>query len=813
MADERVMRLKTLTTRMLPWLLTIAAVGAGQVAAQNGQDDTEDVEQTELRTLIGQLADPQRSATTKLEAATLLLNRSHPAAINALGGFLADPANRPAQIAVAEAIAAQGGDDTFVEPLMAMLTGADPTVRPPAARALLTYKDYGVTGRLMEMALDREADNEIRLVLIETLSSLVDKEVVDTLVQLTDDPDQTIRDASMEALARLTDIRAFGNDPAQWQQWWARNQNKARSEWLSDLADSLARSKLQLEEHNEQLRTRLDEALQDYYKALPQADRPAAVVRLLKDSMADVRLSAIGLASRALFENTITDEAVRDELTGLVLSLLADEDFRVRQASALLAASTDDEQAGPALLERLTVEETPQVLQAVLTALGQRREPAALDAAMEAITSDSDALSAAGAWALGRIADRHPLDNQQATRAVDVLLQRYGGVETTDNSVELREALLAAMGVVAQPALTETVHRALQDTHAAVRLAAVHAMRKLSPDGSADLLEPLVDDADRGVRRAAILALGAMGGGDQLQAILRRTRPEVESDADVRQQAWDVAMGILATSEIEVLKAVLAELADRPDAADQQIRVMQMLAGALGSADGDELRVLQRRLGAALMTASRPAEAAAVLGEVYLALATDGDSRADEVWRDWVAALLAAADPTVAEAMDETESLDEFNNALAAFHERLAGLEQDEQYATAAMLAGAALANLPHRLTIDDREALQAIRDRLAQKLYEADRSEVARLVELLIGDDEADRRSAAADIQAMGDRAVGPLLDELQNAVAAEPPEEETERAILGVLRQVAPSLTQYDPTIDQQEKIRIIESWRSES
>ena len=82
-----------------------------------------------------------------------------------------------------------------------------------------------------------------------------------------------------------------------------------------------------------------------------------------------------------------------------------------------------------------------------------------------------------------------------------------------------------------------------------------------------------------------------------------------------------------------------------------------------------------------------------------------------------------------------------------------------------------------------------------------------------MTGGDEADRGSAAAAMQAMGDRAVGPLLDELHRAVSAEPPEVEKEDAILTVLRQVAPTLTQYDPAADRQEKIRVIESWRGES
>jgi len=806
------MRLRVPIALILSLLLITVGIAGGQ-AAEPPQDDDTQLLQQELRTLIGQLTDPERSAKTKLEAATLLLNRSYPRAAETLCDFLADSTNRPAQIAVAEAIAAQGGSEMFIEPLMAMLIGTEPTVRSPAARALLTYKNHGVTGKLMNMALDGAGNTEIRLVVIETLSNLLDKEVVDTLVQLMADPDPGIRDASAEALARLTNIRAFGKDPAQWQMWWAKNKDKDRSQWMSDLADSLARSKLALEDQNRRLRTRLGEALVEYYKALPQVDRPAAVIRLLKDQMPEVRLAAVDLAGKTLFEAQTTDEAARAELIGLAILLLADSDSGVRQAAALLVASVEDERITPALLSRLTAEENPQVLSSVLTSLGQRREPAALDAVVEAIASDNVALSATAAWALGRIAERHPLNGEMIMRAEQVLLERYSRAESSANGVELREALLAAMGMVGDPAAAETVHLALQDTNAAVRLAAIHALGKLGPDGRVELLAPLVDDADRGVRRAAIVAVGTIGGSDQLPGILRHTRAEVEQDGDVRQQAWEAAMSILAGADINVLEAALAELSDRADATEQRIRVMQMLVTAQSLAGSAELPDLQRKLAAALVEGNRPAEAAAVLGEAYPALAEAGDPRAEEVWRDWVSALLAADDPAAAKAMDATESLAAFNQALADLHERVTHLEDDKKYVVAAMMIKAALENLPHRLTVEDREALTARQKHVADELRQADARDISRLVGELTGPDEAARKSAAEAIQAKGDRAVGPLLNELRGAVVADPPDGEREKAILAILRQVAPSLTQYEPSVDPKEKVRIIDSWQGES
>ena len=73
----------------------------------------------------------------KREAALLLLTRSYPQATALLKAFLGDSSNRPAQVAVAEAIAHSGRTrPAFVQPLLAMLTGKEPSVRAAAANAL-----------------------------------------------------------------------------------------------------------------------------------------------------------------------------------------------------------------------------------------------------------------------------------------------------------------------------------------------------------------------------------------------------------------------------------------------------------------------------------------------------------------------------------------------------------------------------------------------------------------------------------------------------------------------------------------------------
>ena len=192
-------------------------------------------QELELQMFTGQLADATRSAKTKAEAAELLLTRPYPGAAETLRKLLEDASNRPAQIAVAGAIARQGTESkVFIEPLLGMLTGAEATVRASAARALVTYKDATVTERLIAIAVDRKADQAVRLVIIDALQRVLDKQAVDALVRLVGDRDTIIRNAAGDSLAKLTNIRTFGNSPMRWRRWWSRNKDKPASAWLAE---------------------------------------------------------------------------------------------------------------------------------------------------------------------------------------------------------------------------------------------------------------------------------------------------------------------------------------------------------------------------------------------------------------------------------------------------------------------------------------------------------------------------------------------------------------------------------------------------
>ena len=793
--------------------IVVAAVvllGAGVSPAQTkAAKRLTDAEQKEFNTLSGQLSDPSRSPKTKLEAAELLLAKQYPQAVEALKDFLAG-GNLAAKIAVAQAISRGNGTEPrsdFIDPLLAMLTGSDAEVRPAAAKALAVYKDDSVVDKLVAIASDRKRERAVRIDTMAALQSALDKRTVDALVRLLDDRDATIRDAAADALANLTNIKAFRTNRRLAKQWWNRNREKPPSKWLAELADSLARGKAELEVDNKRLQERLAQALRDLYDAVPEARQEALLLGFLSDPVADARLAGTTLA-----EATIAGgEKISAKLQTRIRAMVKDPDPRVRQASVMLVAHQGDAEALGALLAGLKTEETQGVRQAILTALGRLKSPEALPAVMVEVASNYDSVAAAAALALSRIASVKPLTGEVLTKASSVLVRRYRrkGLEDQAAAVAMREAVLTAMGVIRHKSFLGVLRSALKDTEAKVRLAAVDSLAQAGQDADADSIAALVGDSDRGVRVASIAALGKLGGRKHLATILKRTDPKSETDQAVRKQAWEVAMGLLAGADAATLEAEAQRLAGRDDAINQRIEILEMLVSVLKTEGSAKLPQALRRLGQALLTGARPAEAAGHFRKAYDAMLVAKDAKASGVWVEWIEALLAADDPAAIKAMAAQNESAVFSAARKALSARLVALVGEQRYAPAILLAGRAVESLSQRLTVEERKGFQTVLTDAREKQRVADKKRVSQLVGQLTAADESARSKASGELQVMAWRAVVPLLEVLKSSVEDKQADPRVAQAIIVVLKQVAPKLTGYDPEASKDQRIKVIEGW----
>lgn len=767
-----------------------------------------EAEQTDLRLLTGQLTDPTRVAITKLEAAQQLLKRNYPQAAEALKGFLEDNANRPAQIAVAKAVALGAAENTlFIDPLMAMLTGTEATVRRPAARALATYKNHGVHDKLMTIVHDAKRERAVRLEIITILQGLLDKKAVDALIQLLDDRDAAIRDAAAAALTTLTNIRTFGNDPDRWKAWWDKNKSKPRSVWVSDLAESLGRANSALEAENTLLRERLVKTYQELYTATPSARRDAVLMEYLKDTLGDIRLLGLELANRRI----LVGEKIPPAMAQQAQAMLTDKDDGVRRVSALLVANLKGDDAPQTLLARLKVETSRSVREGLLQALGQLRDPVAIPAVLEQVASKYEDVAASAARALQKIAEKSPFPQDQQDAVAKVLIVRYRQNGFTPDGSALREALLSAMGIVPTKAVTALLQDALEDQAATVRLAAVNGLAGLGQPALAAAIVPLISDADRGVRQAALVAVGKLDGATYLPILLERTRPSVEADAAVQKQAWDVVMPILQQAKSDVLGTVWRTLAKREGVLEQRTKVGQLFISALMAAKDPRLPTVQRELAELLMTSARPAEAAALLGEAHAVLKKADSPDTQTVWLEWVKALLASANPEAVEVMASQASAEAFAAARKLFDARLEALLAEGQFSQVVLIASAAVEQFgtDKRLSAVERAALARALKVAREKQAAADRVLVTKLIPQLAGADAVAVAAATAELKGMGDRAVGPLVEELRKALTADKTDPKIEKAILDVLTPIAPKLEGYDPAADLAARVKCVDGW----
>ena len=766
-------------------------------------------EELELKNFTSQLADPARSAKTKMEAAELLLTRQYPEAAETLRKFLGDAGNRPAQIAVAEAVARQGGGHAaFIEPLLAMLTGTEPSVRQPAARALVTYRDEAVTAKLIAIATDRAADKTARLATIGAIQRVLDKQAVDALVRLVGDRDEAIRTAAADSLAKLTNIRTFGASSARWRRWWSRNKDKPASAWLADLAESLGRDNARLEAEVQTLRERLAKATTDLYSATAPAEQVRLLTDILKDPLPELRRVGLTLAGRRVHASGAPPPA---ELQAQIRRMLDDEDPGVQREAALLEANIGDPNAVDELLRRLTGTTPPEVKEALLTALGQLRSPKALGPILVEVQSSDEPVAAAAAGALARSAAAQPLTGKVRETAVKALLKRYHAADAAanGNGAALREALLAAMGAVADEKFVPALRAGLKDTAATVRLAAVKALAQFRQAELADAIVPLAGDEDRGVRQAALETLGTLGGDKHRDTLLKRTDPAAESDTAVREKAWAVLMSVLAKSDAATLTEVCTALAKRSDANSQRIGIRQMLVQSLRTDKSPKLSGALRELGQDLAAAQRPAEAATTLGEAYRLYAAAKDAAGKDVYLEWIDALLSANDPLVVKAMADPSRADVFEAVLAKLNTRLKALTADGRYAPAILTAREVVRQLPTRLTAAQRAALEKLAAEAEAQQLAADTQRVAELARQLLSTDAAVAKAAAGELKAMGDRAVQPLVQELRSLAAGSKPNVPAEKALVAVLVQIAPKLTGYDPAAPKTDRLRLLDGW----
>lgn len=388
------------------------------VAPHDGADQAK---ADQFRLMLKVLKDSNLDTSRRRQAAQTMVESRDPRAVELLAielGPQGDPATRRLIIQVLVATRntpAQG----FAQVLFRSLSQVDEQLLGDIAAVLGRYEDNKLVEGLVKLALDRSAKSTARSGAVLTLGYHRSREVAGVLVGLlaTDHP-SAVRQAAYDALSQLTGIEGY--DKAQWEQWWAENRKLSNRRWQESLIKSLTRQNTRFSGQTRHIQERLTDVQRQFYRATPQADRPALLLTMLNDPLDVIRRLAIDLCVQRLIDRQPITSPLREAL----LARLDDRSPIVRERATLLLRDLADEAAADAVAGRLASakESHPAVLRAYLLMMTRLPRAEAVDGALQRLADPH--LGGESAGVLAACADAGLLNAQQTAQAAERVRRR-----------------------------------------------------------------------------------------------------------------------------------------------------------------------------------------------------------------------------------------------------------------------------------------------------------------------------------------------------------------------------------------------------
>jgi HEAT repeat protein len=374
----------------------------------------------------------------------------------------------------------------------------------------------------------RDNDPDVRRATIDILARIGDRNCVEDLRSLEDDPDSQIADAARQALVSIGE-RAVGP----YLENLSHKDVGARLAALDTLIKQGKAAVLPLMAMLEHRNPAVRVLVADVLGSIADPRALDGLTRALEGRDRRVRLAAIAAIGRLN-----TQAAVARLLEALESG---DTEFADIAARSLVNAGTAISQHIIDLLRAPNSELRTRAARI----LGQIREPLALAPLTSALRDTDEWVRAAAALALGNLLD------PSATESLIVCLH--------DVHPSVRAAAADALGQLRDLSAREPLLPLLQDRQASVRAAAARALGRIGDNIAAEPVTGLLDDPDREVRIAAIQALGSLRVVkvlERLQSIANPWPASLEHRA-VKRAARQAASAILKAKEEdeELMKA------------------------------------------------------------------------------------------------------------------------------------------------------------------------------------------------------------------------------------------------------------------
>jgi HEAT repeat protein len=491
--------------------------------------------------------------------------------------------------------------DSALELILTLAGQTDAETRRATAMEVLKLKS-SVGNRALARLLQSKGNETVKLAVCDALATLKLDEAafIAPLMGMLSEKDPALRKAAAAAL------------------------NNYRDQTISEKLQAFVR-----EQDAQLLAERHAALMRALYECTAETDRLPLVLSWIKQPLALERLTALDIV-----QQTMRKGPPEPLLMEQIRTLLTDSDETVRQ-KAILVVRARGLREDAARVEAVVQSEQPVAIrEAAYNTLGVLGEPSSIPVVLHGLEDPSQIVSAEAATALARLCEAQPALNRELLKGcVEGLLAKAGDGLAHPR---LREQIVDAMGRIADPRFVQVLTRygSGEESIPAVRQAAIRGLGRIGDRASmAQVIDRLDNEPDAGVREAAADALGRLATrASELRFLRERLDPKVEPSLSVQMRAWEAYLAIFNKLTPADQREVVATWASSdPLGADRRIELLTVLEkqSGTGRIDPGHLTDLREELGDALIAASRPADASAVLARgLESVMPSQGEQRA-----------------------------------------------------------------------------------------------------------------------------------------------------------------------------------------
>ncbi len=420
-------------------------------------------------------------------------------------------------------------DDSFIDPLMALLSSHDVASAGAAAQALSQYHDNPQV--LQELANQARTErSDIRPVVIPALGAFAKPYAAEKLIEMVDEPDP-IGSTAIDALIEMTGQTDLDHNADKWKQWYAKlqNQNLSDAQFAAEIIRERGEAfESQLADQKTFQGAASDFLRNDLWNA-PAEKRGGILLSYLRSPAPEIR----ELGAELVYEIRTSIGAPPGTIEEARL-LISDPSPDVRAATA--RALDGDADSTPQLVAQLARETDDEVRVQLITTLGPFDDPDAIREMLKLVGSESSsAVRIAAAQGLSQGGDVINKDPQLKKEATTTLKAALDGTELPGEQ-NLRAAIVGALAVIKDDSLSDTFHKLLTPTEdVKVRAKALEGLGNLP--GSTMFAHEIAEhlqDPEPEMRLAALRAL--RNSPPNIDSLLRLMN-EDPSD-EVKREAW-----------------------------------------------------------------------------------------------------------------------------------------------------------------------------------------------------------------------------------------------------------------------------------